>query len=188
MKNILRILPAYILFVLLVSASVHLSSCSKNDGDKTVKIKCVTCMNGGLCINDSCRCPAGYEGINCELSSADKFTGAWNVSEKGSRSLAVNYVSYIHPDTVSGSVLIQFFNNYFATDVRAFIVVDSIIIPEQVLQGKRIVGKGITYYNPSKSSYGNLYMAYKVTDLATLEVNDYGYDTPGTSNSSVWNK
>ncbi len=188
MKNVLKVLPGFILGIMIVFASGYLSSCRKNDGDKTIKIKCVTCMNGGQCINDSCRCPAGYEGLYCETTSVNKFLGSWDVSEKGSISVAKNYTAYIQSDTVNGSVRIEFFNNYFSSYVKANTVKDSIFIPEQVLQGKRVIGKGITYHDPNMSYYNRLYLAYKVTDLVTSIVDDYGYDSPSTSNVSVWTR
>ncbi len=187
MKNAMKLLPGFYLIVFLVF--VFLASCGKNDAEKTVKVKCVTCMNGGQCINDSCHCPVGYEGVSCQTASSDKVIGVWVVSEKGSISLATSYNLYIARDTLGGgSMIIDHFNNYFQNEVRATIIGDSIFIPEQTYYGKRIVGKGKALYKDQFGEYGTINMAYKVTDLATLIVNDYGYDSPGTSNVSVWNR
>lgn len=69
--------------ILLVS--VHIS-CNKGDTTSKTVIKCVTCANGGLCIHDTCQCPAGYEGLSCQTLSYQKFVGSWRVTEKGSTS------------------------------------------------------------------------------------------------------
>ena len=188
MKNVFKILPGLILFVMLASASVYLTSCGKNDGDKIIKVKCVTCLNGGQCINDSCRCPLGYEGVSCQTRSVDKLVGVWNVSEKGSTTLSTHYSVYIKRDTAGSLMLIQNFNDYFSVDIRATIIGDSIFIPEQILEGKRIIGIGKSYYKASYGGYGVIDLAYKVTDLVTVGVNDYGYDSPGAANISVWNR
>ncbi len=146
-------------------------------------------MHGGQCINDSCQCPAGYEGVSCQTATSDKIIGVWVVNEKGSISFATSYNLYITRDTLGGSsIIFDHFNNYFENNVKATIVGDSIFIPEQTLNNKRIIGRGKAFYKDQIGEYGTIEMAYKVTDMATLIVNDFGYDTPSTTNVSVWNR
>lgn len=47
------------IFILLLAA------CSKDDDDSTDVCDIVVCYNGGYCEDGSCKCPEGYEGLNC---------------------------------------------------------------------------------------------------------------------------
>ena len=188
MKNALKFLSGLLLFVLLVSISAYLTSCSKSDGNKTVKVKCVTCQNGGICINDSCQCPPDFEGISCQIRATDKVVGVWIVSEKGSITIAKNYNVYIQRDVNGNSLLIPNFNGNTLITIRATMVIDSIFIPEQTMEGKIIIGKGKAFYKEVIGEYGLIHMAYKVTDIATSIVDDYGYDSQDETKVSVWNR
>lgn len=42
----------------------------------------VLCQNGGVCVDATCACANGYEGVNCEVRWHDKFSGRWLLSEK----------------------------------------------------------------------------------------------------------
>lgn len=48
-----------------------MASCVKKDSCSGV------CQNGGTCINNSCSCPSGYEGSNCQTKSNEKFIGTY---------------------------------------------------------------------------------------------------------------
>lgn len=37
--------------------------------------KAIICRNGGVCNDEACMCPDGYEGTQCEIKSRDKFIG-----------------------------------------------------------------------------------------------------------------
>lgn len=70
-----RIISITLLFVSIIFLGVVYSGC--------VKTGCADnfCQNGGLCVDGSCACPAGYEGIHCETLWSAKFSGNWNVQE-----------------------------------------------------------------------------------------------------------
>lgn len=57
-------------------AMIAYSSCSKKD-----PCEGVTCKNNGTCVDGSCKCPTGYEGVDCGLTSAAKFTGLWAATD-----------------------------------------------------------------------------------------------------------
>lgn len=72
-----------ILTVALIASSAFLigiiASCTKKTEDTNT---CqTTCQNGGTCVDGSCKCPEGYEGVSCEIKSINKFTGVWSVTE-----------------------------------------------------------------------------------------------------------
>jgi hypothetical protein len=48
------------IIVIALFSIVIYSSCHKNKG-------CPTCKNGGVCVNDTCSCPSGFYGVNCQI-------------------------------------------------------------------------------------------------------------------------
>ena len=100
--------------VCIFTVMLNFISCNKNSSPKvTTIVKCVSCANGGLCVDDTCRCPTGYEGSNCETITRDKYLGNWEVFEKGSTTKAAQYaVSIVAANNVNQVVIINF-NNYF---------------------------------------------------------------------------
>ncbi|HRO43299.1 MAG TPA: hypothetical protein PL009_10735 [Flavipsychrobacter sp.] len=52
-----------------ISTTVLVTSCEQ---DSCIDLKC---RNGGACVEGFCRCPAGYEGTECETQEATKFVG-----------------------------------------------------------------------------------------------------------------
>ncbi len=188
MKNTLKILPGLILFVLLVTISVYITSCGKNDVNKTVKVICVSCGNGGQCINGVCICPVGYEGSDCSTISRNKFLGNWDVSEKGSITTAAQYGLTIMPDTAINCVKITNFNNYFRTNIRANVQGVTLVIPNQQYEGKSVIGVGTISLSTSTGQFGSMTLKYEVTDTGTGIVNDFGYNPVDGSNPATWNK
>lgn len=51
--------------------AVTITSCNKDE------CKDVVCNNGGTCIAGVCSCPTGYEGVNCDTRTRDRFVGSW---------------------------------------------------------------------------------------------------------------
>lgn len=37
----------------------------------------LNCRQGASCIDDHCQCPTGYEGVECEILSKERFVGTW---------------------------------------------------------------------------------------------------------------
>ncbi len=174
------------LFFPVVSVLAALLFFTACNGDKC---KTVVCAYDGVCNNGTCTCKSGYEGTNCETLTRDKFTGNWSVFEKGSTTLASQYVVSIQPTgTIPTNVVINNFYNFFTSPVNAYVVGDSLYIPNQQLQGKVIFGVGAISSNTTYGEYGTLTVSYEVIDTATLNVVDFGYYPPDLRNPSVWNK
>jgi len=176
------LLPALLLVVLFPSCR------DKNSGVRAPSVcDTVVCINGGKCEAGGCSCPAGYSGVHCEVSGADRFKGYWRVSEKGSVTTPADYFISLE-GTSKDSLRIQNFNNYFLAMVRAWVVGDSIYIPTQHLEGKIVRGAGYIYSSVDYGQYGIIRIRYQVIDSATLVVNDYGYDGTSGADPSRWTR
>jgi len=176
-----RILISALAAVLTVFSFAYVS-CNRD------KCKTIVCANSGVCNGGTCICPSGYEGSNCETASRDKFIGAWGVNEKGTITNAAQYPTSIQRSDLITNVVIKNFNNYFLSDIRAYVVADTIYIPNQQLEGKVIFGQGFIYPNSTYGQYAFISMAYEVVDTATDVPDDYGYYGPDGSDPSSWNK
>lgn len=161
------------------------SSCNKD------KCKTIVCANGGVCSNGNCICPTGYEGVNCGTLSITKFTGNWQVREKSGITQSSQYGTVISPDPNPSKVnYVQITNfwNYFTTTIEAYVVEDTIFIPNQNVQGHVIVGTGFIEPLATYGQFGTINLYYKVVDTITNDVYDYGfYSTDGTL-PSQWDK
>jgi hypothetical protein len=176
---------------ILISTVVTLSACFAivQTSCNADKCKTIICANRGVCNNGVCTCPSGYEGTNCETINRKRFTGNWNVFEKGSTSLAKQYqISIVDGESIT-YVNITNFYNLFTKPVKAYVDGDRLIIPNQTIQGKIIFGDGNIYSNLTYGQYGGITMRYIVQDSATLVKDDYGYETAiYFSDASAWNK
>jgi len=54
-----------------VCGMVFLNSCVQDPCTE------LSCKNGGSCSDGFCQCPTGYEGAECDITSASRFTGKW---------------------------------------------------------------------------------------------------------------
>ena len=169
-----------------------LASCDRQPAatpKKTTTPQCPTCVNGGTCVNDSCVCPAGYEGLTCETASRQKFIGNWTVSEKGSLTAADQYSISITEGTGISDVKILNFYNYFSHPIAATVFHDTLYISNQQLEGKVVFGIGYIYSSAAYGQYGAINMAYEIIDTATQAINDFGYNSSvDHSSPSAWNK
>lgn len=85
MKKISTILSTITLVVSLF-VLVLVSACNKGDikyNDTTLVRPCdnVICLNGGNCVDGTCYCPVGYEGVKCETRWNQKFVGNYKVAD-----------------------------------------------------------------------------------------------------------
>ncbi len=69
----MKILKSLIGLSVIVAGAgiVTFQSCTRNPCNKLV------CQNGGVCTDNFCQCPTGYEGAQCETESATKFLGKY---------------------------------------------------------------------------------------------------------------
>ena len=180
-----RLRAIFISALVTISAFVSIAyvSCNRD------KCKTLVCGNGGVCNLGECICPSGYEGIQCETVSRNKFLGNWNVFEKGSLTNAAQYPIAIKPAELVTDVIIKNFYNYFRTDVRGYVVGDSLFIPNQQFEGHLIFGGGYIYTTNTYGQFAAINMYYEVIDTMTQMVNDFGYNSVvDGSDPSLWNK
>ncbi len=169
------------------------ASCNnKSKGGAVPNDRCknVVCANGGTCdsATGSCICLDGYSGSHCETIARDKFIGDWTVVEAGSMTAHRQYFLTITPGSAITDVLIQNFYNYFLTPIKGRVSGDSLVIPQQTLQGKIFLGAGIISSSTTYGQYGLITMSYAVIDSATVLVNDFGVYSSDTSKPSIWHK
>lgn len=181
MKSILK----STIFAAAIFTGIGFSSCTQD--------KCETmlaCANNGECLSDgSCECPVGYEGPRCETTTRDKFLGSWNVIEDGTISSAANYTLSVQKGTEIDQVIIRNFNNFSNGIVTAKVYLDTIIVPQQMMEQdgeiKTVEGKGYFVYSEHYPLHGKLQMNYRVTDKDGI-INDFGYR--GAGYPSEWKK
>ncbi len=78
----------------------------------------------------------------------------------------------------------------FSKSVLAYVAGDTIFVPKQENGDKRVIGRGQIKTTTAHGEYGSIEMRYQVIDIATGQIDDYGYDTvkfPG-SKFSEWIK
>lgn len=107
------------LIILTLFSLALIYSCKRKDVSQ-----CENCQNGSYCYQDTCRCLTGYEGTNCETTTAVKFLGNYTVSDSGSFSwtsclsgpqyqtfaITRTHLSSVFEDASVGEILIT---NYF---------------------------------------------------------------------------
>jgi hypothetical protein len=116
---------------------VFFSSCKKKDPCEEK-----VCSNPfHVCYNGSCGCPTGYEGDSCNVLSAIKFVGNYQVSETCLSQPGLNYTSNISYGFQDYEVIIS---NILGSgyQVEASVSGNYISIREQSFGSSRIVGEG----------------------------------------------
>jgi len=111
------------------------------------------------------------------------------VKEDGSVTEPAEYSFVIEPDTSATMVKLKNFYNYFKQPVMAKVKGDTITIPNQQIDGKVVFGKGFIYTDTLCVLSGKISMRYKIIDVATQLVNDFGvYSNLNGSAPSDWSK
>jgi len=168
--------------------AISYTACNKGDNTTaTTIVKCVTCANGGQCINDTCRCPSGYEGLGCQTLSIQNFISGWEVTEKGSTSVS-SQTYFLEITENFGSVTtvtISELNNEI--DAQGTVSGDTLYIPSQTVNEYTVVGVGYIHSGGTFGANGAITMRYQVTNTITGVVNDFGYSSPNDS-PSQWIK
>lgn len=155
-----------------VAVSAIVTSCTKKDDPNTCK---TTCINGGTCVNGSCKCPPGYEGEACEIKSLNKFTGDWKVTENmslaGSNDTldTTNYTIKISPSnssTTTDLLIDNLANAGNEVRLKGKVADNKLTILADTIEGKIYAlpsqGSGIALTNDSTMN-----IRFTVTDLAT---------------------
>ncbi len=158
MKSIRNIALSALLTFSAFTAVVY-TSCNKDE------CKDVVCQNGGTCADGICTCAAGYEGTRCEIASATKFLGNYDVSEQCSISGNVGpYSATISQSSTSAvTILLQNFGDFQATiTVSGTVNGNTLTIPQQTVSGYTVSGSG-TYNN------GVISIPYTVSGVVNSE-------------------
>src|SRR5690606_16687441 len=137
MKARLKKLIISTIGVMSVFSVFTFTSC---ESDKCKTIVCA--YEGNICTEGQCICASGYEGPQCETISRKKFLGTWVVTEVGSVSDASTYSTTIQTGVSLHEIKIENLWNFIETDVSAFVRKDTLIIPQQEIEGYTIVGEG----------------------------------------------
>jgi hypothetical protein len=158
-----------------IFSTVLLSSCKRD------KCKTVACQNRSKCDeeNGGCVCAPGYEGTMCEVTTRNKYVGDWNVDEYGTISPRTNYVIAIEnsllPGATAADVQITNMNNSTFGRINAIVKGDTLRIPQQTVDNKKIEGIGFLKNDTYYGLHGALTLKYKVTYLESGDVNDFGF-------------
>lgn len=189
MKINLRQLYLSLFTSLTVFSAILYASCGKPAGNSNA-CAAIACAHGGSCYNGKCTCPTGYEGDNCEITTRDRYLGGWTTSEKGTVTALREYQVAIETSSIDAAhVSLKNVYNYFSSPISAYVVKDTLIIPNQQLQGKVIFGKGYIDTVGGASIANKLTLYYEVIDSATQMVDDFGfYSNVDNSSPSVWSK
>lgn len=179
MKSTLRTIFASTLIALSGFTAVTLSSCEED------KCKGISCAYGGTCNEGRCTCPAGYEGPQCETINRQRFGGIWYVNEDGTLSNAAQYsvaVEDVADDMTK--IKISTFNNQLRLNVIASVKGDTMTIPQQVVDGFTVEGRGILTDDLHYGEHGRMTVTYYIIDPNGVR-NDFGTTE---NNPSLWNK
>jgi hypothetical protein len=164
-----------------MTAATSFTSCNED------KCKAIVCAYGGSCNDGVCTCVNGFEGPQCETQSTLKYLGTWDVMETGSQSEEAQYTLTI--DSMGGDVTklkIKGLNN-MVFNVEAFVVKDTLHIPEQNVAGIYTVeGFGYLRHNSKYGETAEMLVQYYITDQRNGLTNDFGFLT--TQDASLWNK
>lgn len=168
-----------------IFSTFTLSSCKRE------KCKTVACQNASPCIEETgaCKCAPGFEGSMCEVTTRNKYVGNWNVDEHGTISPRSNFLVTIEnsllPGASAADVQITNLNNSIFGRVNAKVQGDTITIPEQTIDNKKVQGKGFLKNDTYYGLHGSLTMKYKITYLADGNENDFGFVI---GDPSAWHK
>jgi EGF-like domain. len=140
----------YLASVVLLLAGA--SSCIKDPCANTV------CKNEGVCVQATCACPSGFEGVDCGQAWHEKFAGDWHADDTYTRDTTGEHFKYDIAivggtadsfilngliDTVNGIVCKRAAINVFTIQPK---VVDSSI---SINTGKATLGNGVITGNYS---------------------------------------
>lgn len=158
-------------------SAVTYNSCTSD------KCKSIVCAYNGSCKEGTCICQSGYEGPQCETVIRDRYRGSWSVAEKGSFTRAVQYTATIeYGPTMTDLVIHNFYNKL---DVKANISRDTIIIPQQDVNGYVVIGRGILSKTGTYGMNGEIIMRYTVREPNGM-TNDFGTTGDHDSAPSIW--
>lgn len=171
------------LSTIVAFSAITYTSCTQD------KCKSVVCSYGGVCSGGTCICPTGYEGVQCEYISRDKFLGVWQVVETGTITDIAHYTVSIaapsDPNSSVSDVVITNFYNSIPVNVNAYVKGDTLYIPQETYNGNQVQGVGYLQQEGTLyAQHAQLTVYYSVTN-GNNQVNDFGTQK---GSPSIWNK
>lgn len=151
--NLIVIVTLLVFGIFISTSFLSCNKESKTTTTTTIIDSCtnVTCYNGGVCIDGTCNCTTGWEGIDCNINSRTKFVKTWNANDTSSNSVTYNYSSKITTGNTTHSVFIENFANSISISgtpviLNANVIADKITIPSQNI-GTAYLVSGIGTFN-----------------------------------------
>jgi len=152
----------------------------------------VLCAHNSICIEGSCHCQTGYEGVHCETIERDKFLGSYLVSESGTKTGLVHYNTTIEAGTTLNEIILKNFNNQITDDIIAVVESKKITINPQRTTNNFLVegwaeiipasGSSLHYWQDASIDF---YYSVTNTALNPPVINEFG---TGGSQPSSWSK
>lgn len=142
----------------------------------------IVCQNGGTCEGNHCICPDGYDGARCELDRGEQFLGNYTVAHKLGPTSPDTYTTSIERGAKSMRYVVKNMNSNFGT-ITADFRHDTLLINADLNYEQKVIGKGVMETQGGDSV---LKMYYKVVDLSSRTLQDYGYDN--ADNVVSWKK
>ena len=187
MKAHLQTIIFTALVVFAAFSAITYSACTQ---DKCANAACPT--KSSTCIDGFCQCYQGYEGPHCETVTRDRYLNTWIVTENGSITDAAQYSIYIERGSSSEPINVLKIKNlrdFFIDDITAHVNHDTIYIDQQTVVVNNVSyiveGNGIITLEKYYGEHDKLIMKYKVTNLSTGMIDDFGLDG---GDASLWNK
>lgn len=159
-----------IFFFVLLTFSVTNQSCTDPCND-------VDCGNNGTCFDGVCICDEGYEGTNCETTSATKYIGTYSaVDICNGQTLPASTNTISQSTTTPTTIEIVNFNAL----VDYYSISSPVIFTADV---NTLTGADQSFTAPSNGEVVNLKNLSGSYDISTKELSfTYEYDVDGASN------
>jgi len=156
MKPLSKHLSALFFGLFIACSSVFYTSCGPDD-------KChvnVACKNGGVCMDNACVCPSGFEGSDCSFDQRDRFVGTWIQNDNGSS--PDDFTISIVADHDAPQVAVTNFDNRAANTIKGF-VTDRYTI---TFNTETVKGKATLTIDGNKIRDKVIMLNYDITDSA----------------------
>jgi len=178
MKARLKLIILSALGTVAAFSAITYSSCTPD------KCKAIVCAYGGVCTDGACSCQTGYEGVQCESVSRDKFIGRWNVTETSTLNPGTHNYSVSLEAASAGitDIKISNFYNQLTSSVTGSVKGDTIYIPFQVVESDTIQGNGYIIPDPHYTNHAKMVIYYSVRNGHT---DNFGLNG---GSPSVWEK
>jgi len=126
-------------------------------------------------------CPDGFDGFNCENDRSQKFLGNYTVAQKLSPTAPESYATSIERSSKRMRFAIKNMNNYFPV-IPAEFYHDTLMINADINYEQKVIGIGVM----EQGGDSVLKMYYKVVDLSSKTLQDFGYEN--ADNVVSWRK